>query len=55
MNETRGYQVQGDPERVSARLAELADQFGADELMLFTPVYEPKDRARSFELITVRA
>jgi luciferase family oxidoreductase group 1 len=51
VNEARGYQVQGDPQQVTARLAELAEKFSADELMLFTPVYEPKDRARSFELI----
>jgi luciferase family oxidoreductase group 1 len=51
VNETRSYQVQGSPEAVRARLAELAGRFGAGELMLFTPVYDSRDRARSFELI----
>jgi luciferase family oxidoreductase group 1 len=47
----RAHQVQGDPAQVGARLAELADRFSADELMLYTPVSDSKDRARSFELL----
>lgn len=48
---SRQQQVQGSPEAVRSRLAELATAFEADELMLFTPVSGWKDRARSFELI----
>jgi luciferase family oxidoreductase group 1 len=43
--------VHGSPQAVRARLSELTDLFGADELMLWTPIVDAKDRARSFELI----
>jgi luciferase family oxidoreductase group 1 len=42
--------VLGDPGTVAGGLTELAGRFDADELMLTTPVYDPKDRIRSFEL-----
>jgi luciferase family oxidoreductase group 1 len=51
VRETRRYQVQGNPGLVNARLAELTDRVGVDELILFAPVYESKDRARCFELL----
>ncbi|EFL19220.1 monooxygenase [Streptomyces sp. C] len=47
----RAQQAVGDPETVVRRLAELADGTGADELMLTTPVYDVRDRVRSYELI----
>jgi luciferase family oxidoreductase group 1 len=47
----RAHQAQGTPDAVERRLAETVDRFGADELMLYTPIYNPKERARSFELL----
>lgn len=44
-------QAIGDADRVVKQLVDLAATTGADELMLMTPVYEPADRARSFELV----
>lgn len=43
--------AQGAPETVRARLKELADQTGADELMLTNLVYDPATRVRSLALI----
>jgi luciferase family oxidoreductase group 1 len=45
------HQVQGTPEQVGRRLANLGNRFGADELMLVTPIYDPAVRARSSELV----
>ncbi|HJP75428.1 MAG TPA: LLM class flavin-dependent oxidoreductase [Pseudonocardiaceae bacterium] len=45
-------QVRGTPTAVARRLAELAAEFGADELMLATPVYDPAERIASFELVS---
>lgn len=47
----RAQQAVGTPERVVQRLAQLAEETGADELMLTTPVYDLGDRIRSYELI----
>ncbi|MFF4695061.1 LLM class flavin-dependent oxidoreductase [Streptomyces chattanoogensis] len=47
----RAQQAVGTPEVVVQRLAQLAGETGADELMLTTPVYDLGDRIRSFELI----
>ncbi|MGW7248101.1 LLM class flavin-dependent oxidoreductase [Streptomyces decoyicus] len=47
----RAQQAVGTPESVVRRLAQLADETGADELMLTTPVYDLRDRLRSYELI----
>lgn len=44
-------QAVGTPETVVHRLAQLARETGADELMLTTPVYDLRDRIRSYELI----
>jgi luciferase family oxidoreductase group 1 len=41
----------GTPQVVRARLNEMATQYGADELMLATPIADPKPRIRSYELI----
>lgn len=41
----------GTPDRVRARLSELVDTFEPDEIILNTVVADPKDRARSYELI----
>jgi alkanesulfonate monooxygenase SsuD/methylene tetrahydromethanopterin reductase-like flavin-dependent oxidoreductase (luciferase family) len=51
VDETRGYQIQGTPEIVRARLTELAKRFRVDELIVVTPIAEAEDRARSIELI----
>ncbi|MGW1376664.1 LLM class flavin-dependent oxidoreductase [Streptomyces sp. NPDC002446] len=47
----RAQQAVGTPETVVHRLAQLAEETGADELMLTTPVYDLQDRMRSYELI----
>ncbi|WP_030797809.1 LLM class flavin-dependent oxidoreductase [Streptomyces sp. NRRL S-337] len=47
----RAQQAVGTPETVLHRLAQLAQETGADELMLTTPVYDLRDRIRSYELI----
>ncbi|GGX73242.1 LLM class flavin-dependent oxidoreductase [Streptomyces hiroshimensis] len=47
----RGQQALGTPEAVVHRLTQLARETGADELMLTTPVYDLRDRIRSYELI----
>ncbi|MFI9077408.1 LLM class flavin-dependent oxidoreductase [Streptomyces sioyaensis] len=47
----RAQQAVGTPETVVRRLAELAGETGADELMLTTPVYDLDDRLRSYELL----
>lgn len=47
----RAQQAVGTPETVVRRLAQLAGETGADELMLTTPVYELDERIRSYELI----
>jgi luciferase family oxidoreductase group 1 len=41
--------AQGTPERVARYLAEIGSRFSADELMLFTPVYDATSRIRSLE------
>ena len=45
-------QAVGSPETVRAKLTDLIERTGADELMLTTMVYDIADRIRSFELIT---
>lgn len=50
--ELRQYKVRGTAERVSARLAELADELAADGLMVFTPVADWRARAKSFDLLS---
>ncbi|MYT28234.1 MULTISPECIES: LLM class flavin-dependent oxidoreductase [unclassified Streptomyces] len=47
----RAQQAHGSPKAVADRLAQLANDTGADELMLTTPVYDLHDRLRSYELI----
>ncbi|MDX3537500.1 MsnO8 family LLM class oxidoreductase [Streptomyces sp. MB09-01] len=47
----RAQQAVGTPENVVNQLAHLAGETGADELMLTTPVYDLRDRLRSYELI----
>lgn len=47
----RAQQAVGTPETVVNRLAQLAGETGADELMLTTPVYAFRDRLGSYELI----
>ncbi|TLS46661.1 LLM class flavin-dependent oxidoreductase [Streptomyces montanus] len=47
----RAQQAVGTPQAVVDRLTQLAGETGADELMLTTPVYDLRDRIRSYELI----
>ncbi|MEU2511627.1 MsnO8 family LLM class oxidoreductase [Streptomyces syringium] len=47
----RAQQAVGTPEAVVHRLTQLVRGTGADELMLTTPVYDLRDRIRSYELI----
>ncbi|WP_256255510.1 MsnO8 family LLM class oxidoreductase [Streptomyces sp. MUSC 14] len=47
----RAQQACGTPEAVVRRLAQLAADTGADELMLTTPVYDLDARVRSYDLI----
>ncbi|MFF4421002.1 MsnO8 family LLM class oxidoreductase [Streptomyces sp. NPDC001549] len=47
----RAQQAVGTPETVVQRLAHLAAETGADELMLATPVYDLGDRIASYALI----
>ncbi|AQT76204.1 MULTISPECIES: MsnO8 family LLM class oxidoreductase [Streptomyces] len=47
----RAQQAVGAPEAVVARLAQLAGETGADELMLATPVYDLRERVASYELV----
>lgn len=51
LGEARMRQAVGAPATVGRRLTETADRFGADELMLLTPVYDWRNRSRSFELV----
>ncbi|MEE4419282.1 MsnO8 family LLM class oxidoreductase [Streptomyces bugieae] len=51
----RAQQAVGTPETVLRRLGQLAEETGADELMLTTPVYDLRDRVRSYELIKKHA
>ena len=46
---TRG--LQGDPARVKEGLLLLANEYGADELMIVTVTHSYQDRLRSYELI----
>ncbi|WKV70054.1 MsnO8 family LLM class oxidoreductase [Streptomyces sp. PCS3-D2] len=47
----RAQQAVGAPGVVVERLAHLAGETGADELMLTTPVYDLRDRVGSYELV----
>jgi luciferase family oxidoreductase group 1 len=43
--------VIGSPEKVRAQLEELAEQYGAEEVMVVTITYDHEARRRSYELI----
>jgi luciferase family oxidoreductase group 1 len=42
----------GAPDTVRKQLQAIADETGADELMITTPIYDHADRRRSYELLT---
>ncbi len=44
-------QIVGDPTEVRARIEELVDGTGADELIVTTMTHGPEDRLRSYELL----
>jgi luciferase family oxidoreductase group 1 len=43
--------IVGSPDRVRAGIEEVADLYGADEVILVNVTYDPADRRRSYELI----
>ena len=47
----RSMQIVGDPQSVRARIEELAEHTGADEVMVTTNVYDHAERLRSYELL----
>jgi luciferase family oxidoreductase group 1 len=47
----RPHAAEGSPNRVGEKLLEIVDAYDADELMLTTPIHDPKARLRSFELV----
>ncbi|NMO55390.1 MsnO8 family LLM class oxidoreductase [Actinoplanes sp. TBRC 11911] len=47
----RKHSAQGTPEVVRTRLVELAGRFGADEIMIHSPIIDPGMRVHSYELI----
>ncbi len=47
----RRLQVQGMPDQVAARLQALAQETGAQEIMVSTMVHNPEARHRSYELV----
>jgi luciferase family oxidoreductase group 1 len=49
--ELRTQQAVGAPENVARRLAQLAAETGADELMLYTPIHDLRARVHSYELV----
>jgi luciferase family oxidoreductase group 1 len=51
LQERMSSQVVGDPPTVRARLTELVERTGADELMVTTMVHAHADRVRSYELL----
>jgi luciferase family oxidoreductase group 1 len=51
LDELRAQQAIGAPENVARRLAQLVDETGADELMLWTPIHDLRARLGSYELI----
>lgn len=51
VEENRRRMVVGNPEQVAARLEALADEYGADEVMLVTVTHNFHDKFQSFELI----
>jgi alkanesulfonate monooxygenase SsuD/methylene tetrahydromethanopterin reductase-like flavin-dependent oxidoreductase (luciferase family) len=51
MAERQRDQIIGSPVTVEAGLRDLQERTGADELMITTQAFFPKDRMRSFELV----
>jgi luciferase family oxidoreductase group 1 len=47
----RDKRAVGTPQQVKARLLALAEEFGADELMILTITHDPAARARSYALL----
>ncbi|ATL69950.1 LLM class flavin-dependent oxidoreductase [Nocardia terpenica] len=51
VHQLRETQAQGSPDTVARRLTDLVRATGADELMLYTPIYDLSDQLRSYELV----
>ena len=51
LRRSRGPSVVGNPQRVCARLHELCEQTGADELMVVTNIWCHELRLRSYQLL----
>jgi luciferase family oxidoreductase group 1 len=47
----RDKRAVGTPQQVKARLLDLTEEFGADELMILTITHDPAARARSYALL----
>ena len=47
----RSMHVAGDPHEVREEIERRAAETNADEVMVFTSVYDPADRIRSYELL----
>ena len=47
----RDKRAVGTPQQVKAKLLALAEEFGADELMILTITHDPAARARSYTLL----
>jgi len=51
IRELRKRRAIGTPEQVKARLLELGEAYHADEILINSPIHDPKARIRSYELI----
>jgi len=51
VRERRSLLIVGDPQQVRERLLAVAQETGADELMISTMVHDPDARLRSYELV----
>lgn len=51
VTESRRWQAIGTPEMVRAGLEEIADRYGAEEIMVLTLCHDPMARRRSYRLI----
>ncbi|MFC5290738.1 LLM class flavin-dependent oxidoreductase [Actinokineospora guangxiensis] len=51
LDDRMSTQIIGAPDTVRAGIAELLERTAADELMITTNVFDPKDRLRSYELV----
>lgn len=53
VEENRRRMVVGNPEQVADQLEALAEEYGADEVMLVSIAYDFKDKLKTFELVAL--